>query len=113
MGDLAVLNKFTQIKQWIIQKRWKMILSIIIIVFCFIFWIKNVHVVDNLILDNHKMELLSKDLISENENLRRKLTQFKAPERIIKIAELKGLILNEEAPIVLSNNPDITGEAAK
>ena len=102
-----MLNKFTQIKNWIIQKRWKVILSIIIIVFCFIFWIKNVNIVDDLILENHRMELLQNDLISENENLRRKLTQFKAPDRIIKIAELKGLILNEEAPIVLTHNPEI------
>lgn len=67
-----------------------------------VLWINNVKTVNNLILENHRLEVQYKDLISQNEDLRRRLTQMKTPDRIIKIAqERAGLILNDEAPVVI------------
>lgn len=95
-------KKLAEIRQWLLINRWKVLLGIVITVVILVIWINNVKTVNELILENHRLEITSKDLISQNEDLRRRLTQLKSPERIIRIAqERSGMVLNEEAPIVL------------
>lgn len=95
-------KKLDQIKQWLYVNRLKVLLGIVVTVVLLVLWINNVKTVNNLILENHRLEVQYKDLISQNEDLRRRLTQMKSPERIIKIAqERAGLILNDEAPVVI------------
>lgn len=97
-------KKLAEIRQWLLKNRWKVLLSIVFTVAVLVIWINNVNTVNDLILENHRMEILSKDLISQNEDLRRRISQLKSPDRIIRIAQERcGLVLSEEAPLVVIN----------
>lgn len=78
--------------------------AIFIIVTVIVIWINNVTTVNQLILDNHRLEVKLRDYRSQNEELRQKITQLSSPNRIIEIASTKlGMVQNEEAPIVLQD----------
>ena len=92
-------------RNWFIRNRWKLLIGIGISVIVIVLWINNVNYVNQLILANHRSEVELRDLRAKNENLRHTISQLENPERIIEIAEKNlGMVLNDEAPIIL--NPD-------
>ncbi len=67
-----------------------------------VLWINNVNYVNNLILENHRLESKIRDYRSENEELRQNLFQLSSPQRIIFYSQNElHLIVNDEAPILL------------
>lgn len=89
-------------REWFIKHRWKLLLSVFIVVSIIVLWINNVNYVNSLILENHRLESKIRDYRSENEELRQDLFQLSSPQRIIFYSQNKlNLIVNEEAPILL------------
>jgi cell division protein FtsL len=89
-------------RDWFIKHRWKLLLLVFIAVSVIVFWINNVNYVNNLILENHRLESKIRDYRSENEELRQNLFQLCSPERIIFYSQNElHLIVNDEAPILL------------
>jgi len=92
-------------RNWFLRNRWKLLISIGITVAIIVFWINNVNYVNSLILLNYQTEVQLRDLRAQNEDLRRTINQLENPERIIGIAERNlGMILNDEAPLILNSN---------
>lgn len=96
------LSLIPKIRESLIKNRWRIVFAIFIVVTITVIWINNVSSVNNLILENHRLEVKLKDYRSQNEELRQRITQLSSPNRIIEIASTKlGMIPNEEAPIIL------------
>jgi cell division protein FtsL len=99
------VGAFKSFKIWFLYNRWKVLSSIILVVITMVLWISNVNRVNKLLLENHRLEIELKDISSQNEVLSRENTQLRSPDRIIPIAQQRlGMILNDEAPVVITHS---------